>query len=102
LSETEKLSYYRDQLFNPDGTPNLQGRAAQMQRMGPEQFTQVYKAVIKAYPFLRLPTPPGMGGAPETQTTPAAAPSPVPAPFVPRGQLTAQGPQITPIVPPGA
>ena len=104
LSETEKLDYYRNQLFNPDGTPNLQGRAAQMARMGPEQFTQVFRAVLRAYPFLKLPTPPGMGpqAAPETQATPAAPPSPVPAPFSPRGQLTASQPNITPVVGPGA
>jgi len=101
LSETDKLEYYRNQLFNPDGTPNLAGRNAQIQRMGPEQFTQVYKAVIKAYPFLKLPTPPGMPGAPVTQATPAAPPSPVPAPFVPRGALTAPRENVTPIVGPG-
>jgi hypothetical protein len=58
ISEEQKLQYYRDQLFNPDGTPNLQGRNAQIQRLGPEGFTQVYKAVIKAYPQLRVPAPP--------------------------------------------
>lgn|SRR5215467_687461 len=101
LSETDKLEYYRNQLFNPDGTPNLQGRAAQMARMGPEQFTQVFKAVLKAYPFLKLPTPPGMAGGPVTQTTPAAAKSPVPVPYIPRGQQTANQESITPVVGPG-
>jgi hypothetical protein len=101
LSEEQKLQYYRDQLFNPDGTPNLQGREAQIQRLGPLGFTQVYKAVLKAYPNLKLPTPPGMGGPPTTQAAPPPPPSPVPVPFLPRGTLTAPAPKITPIVPPG-
>jgi len=64
LSETQKLEYYRDQLFNPDGTPNLAGRNQQVQRLGPQGFTMVYRAVIKAYPYLRVPTPPTSGGPP--------------------------------------
>src|SRR5215471_18466536 len=99
LSEEQKLQYYRDQLFNQDGTPNLQGREAQIQRLGPLGFTQVYKAVLKAYPNLRLPTPPGMAGGPTTQMTPPPLPSPVPAPYLPRGTQTAPAPNITPIVP---
>src|SRR5215471_1948671 len=102
LSEEQKLQYYRDQLFNPDGTPNLQGREQQIQRLGPLGFTQVYKAVLKAYPNLRLPTPPGMGGPPSTQTAPPPPPSPVPVPFLPRGTMTAPAPNITPIVRPMA
>lgn len=103
ISETQKLEYYKNQLFNPDGTPNLQGRAQEMQRLGPEGFTQVYKAVLKAYPQLKLPTPPGMQpGGPATQISPNAPPSPVPAPYLPRGAQTAPMPNITPIVPPGA
>ena len=76
LSEEQKLEYYRDQLFNPDGTPNLHGRTAQLARMGPEMFTQVYKAVIKAYPSLRVPSPP------EQASTPPPAPPPVGGPEV--------------------
>ena len=64
VSEEQKLQYYRDQLFNPDGTPNLNGRNAQMERLGPQGFTQVYKAVLKAYPQLRVPTPPEMAAPP--------------------------------------
>jgi len=101
LSEEQKLQYYRAQLFNPDGTPNTAGRAQQIQRLGPEGFTQVYKAVLKAYPDLKLPTPPGMAGGPMTQTPPPQAPSPVPVPFLPRGAATAPMPNITPIVPSG-
>ena len=102
IDETQKLEYYRAQLFNPDGTPNLQGRAAQMQRLGPEGFTLVYKAVLKAYPELKLPTPPGMGPQPEaTQVAPPQPPSGVPAPYIPRGLLAPHIPVITPVVPPG-
>jgi hypothetical protein len=98
LSEEQKLQYYRDQLFNPDGSPNLQGRQQEMQRLGPQSFTMVYKAVVKAYPQLRLPTPPGMQQV-TTQVAPPALPSGVPVPAVPRGMSTAPNPNITPIVP---
>jgi hypothetical protein len=102
LTETQKLEYYKNQLFNPDGTPNLNGRQAEMQRLGPQGFTQVYKAVIKAYPALQIPTPPGMPAGPAMQAAPTPPPSPVPVPFLPRGQATAPAANITPIVPPGA
>lgn len=101
LSETQKLEYYRAQLFNPDGTPNMQGRATEIQRLGPQGFTQVYKEVLKAYPSLKLPTPPGMAAPSPTQVTPPEAPSGVPVPLMPRGLVTPHIPQITPIVPPG-
>lgn len=100
LSETDKLEYYRAQLFNPDGTPNLQGRQQEMQRLGPQGFTTVYKAVLKAYPSLKLPTPPGMAGGPTPTQAPTPGPaSPVPAPYLPRGAATAPQANITPIVP---
>lgn len=60
LTEKQKLEYYVSQLFNPDGTPNLQGRAKEMQRLGAEGFAATYKAVIKAHPNLAIaPPPPG-------------------------------------------
>jgi hypothetical protein len=99
ISDEQKLQYYKTQLFNDDGTPNVQGRAAEMQRLGPEGFTQVYKAVLKAYPDLRLPTPPGMAGGVPLQAQPPTPPSPVPVPYLPRGAQTASAPNITPIVP---
>ena len=64
LDEPSKLEYYRDQLFNPDGTPNMQGRQQEIQRLGPEGFANVYKAVVRAYPQLRPP-----------QQLPAASPA---------------------------
>jgi hypothetical protein len=63
ISETQKLNYYSSQLFNQDGTPNQQGRDAELQRLGPIGFRTVYRAVIQAYPWLKLPTPPE-GAAP--------------------------------------
>lgn len=63
ISEQQKLAYYSSQLFNADGTPNEQGRNAELLRLGPIGFRTVYRAVIEAYPWLRLPAPPE-GAAP--------------------------------------
>lgn len=63
ISEQQKLSYYSSQLFNPDGTPNDAGRNAELQRLGPIGFRTVYRAVIQAYPWLKIPAPPE-GAAP--------------------------------------
>ena len=101
ITDEQKLEYYKAQLFNPDGSPNVQGRAEEMQRLGPEGFTLVYKAVLKAYPDLKLPTPPGMASGAPLQAPPPTPPSPVPAPYLPRGAQTASAPNITPIVPGG-
>jgi hypothetical protein len=65
LTEADKLRYYTRQLFNPDGTPNMQGRAQEMQRLGPEGFALVYKAVLKAHPEFVVPTPPPGAVIPE-------------------------------------
>jgi len=45
-------------LFNADGTPNDAGRNAELQRLGPIGFRTVYRAVIAAYPWLKIPAPP--------------------------------------------
>jgi hypothetical protein len=58
LTEADKLRYYTAHLFNPDGTPNMQGRAQEMQRLGPENFAMTFKAVLKANPHLAVPPPP--------------------------------------------
>jgi hypothetical protein len=86
-TEEQKLEYYRQKLFNPDGSPNAQGRQAELQRLGVEGFGLVYKAIIKRWPELRIPTP---------------APIAVPAewPSVPRGG-PASGPPALPGAPPG-
>jgi len=57
VSEEQKLEYYRQRLFNPDGSPNAAGRDQEMQRLGSDGFAQVYRAVVKRYPDLRIPTP---------------------------------------------
>lgn len=49
-TEEQKLAYYSAKLFNPDGSPNHQGRTEEIQRLGAEAFGQVYKAVIAAHP----------------------------------------------------
>jgi len=81
VTEQQKLEYYRSRLFNPDGSPNQQGRQAEIQRLGAEGFGQVYKAVLKAYPELRIPSPPPLE-VPEQwpQLGPAGPPGPPPGP----------------------
>jgi hypothetical protein len=58
VTEEQKLEYYRSRLFNPDGSPNPQGREAEIQRLGISGFSQVYKAIINRWPELRVPSPP--------------------------------------------
>jgi hypothetical protein len=71
VTDQQKLEYYTARLFNPDGSPNMQGRAQEMTRLGPEGFANVYKAVVAAHPNLRPPQ------------QPAAPPAPIPAPAAP-------------------
>jgi hypothetical protein len=91
LSLEQKLEYYRSRLFNPDGTPNLAGRDAELQRLGPQGFRQVYTALIDRYPDLRVPAPPditvpqqwptpGPAGPPPGGPGPAGPPGPPPRP----------------------
>lgn len=58
ITEDDKLRYYTSRFFNPDSSPNLQDRAQEMQRLGPENFALVFKAVMKAHPELAVPSPP--------------------------------------------
>jgi hypothetical protein len=46
LSSEERLAYYRRQFFLPDGTPNVEGRAQEMERLGLEGFTKAMRAVM--------------------------------------------------------
>src|SRR5215471_6343161 len=114
VTEEQKLEYYRQKLFNPDGSPNAQGRQTELARMGSESFAQVFKAVIKRWPELRIPTPEplavpaewprlpaGPPGAP-----PAAPPAPPGAPPGPPGGLllvpaVAGPPRVGPPMPAG-
>jgi len=86
-TEAQKIEYYRQKLFNPDGSPNAQGRNEELQRLGVEGFGLVYKAIIRAHPELKIPTP-----------EPIAVPDqwPTRAPSGPAG-----GPPALPGAPPG-
>lgn len=84
LSESQKLDYYRSQLFNPDGQPNLKGRNDEMTRLGPSGFAMVFKAVTKAFPDLVVPTPPPGAIIPEPLAGPPQA--------IPRGPTLPQLP----------
>src|SRR3954465_9161333 len=57
ITEQQKLDFYKDQLFNQDGSPNAQGRQALFARLGADGFAAVYKAVLKAHPELSPPPP---------------------------------------------
>jgi hypothetical protein len=80
VSEDQKLAFYRSRLFNPDGSPNPQGRDAELQRLGSSGFTQVYKAVINRWPELRIPTPEEMPALQVPEQWPGAPPGPPGAP----------------------
>lgn len=58
LTEQQKMEYYTARLFNPDGSPNQAGRMAELERLGPEGFANVYKAVVAAHPELKPPSEP--------------------------------------------
>ena len=47
-SEADKLQYYEDQLFNPDGSPNAQARTDLIQRVGTQKWAATLGAVMKA------------------------------------------------------
>src|SRR5215468_5671718 len=111
ITEDQKLQYYRSQLFNPDGSPNVQGRTAQLQRLGVEGFGLVYKAIIKRWPELKIPAPPSIevpsewprpapGGPPPGPPSPAGAP-PGPPPGPPVGPPPPAGPPGPPGSRPG-
>jgi hypothetical protein len=70
LTEQQKLDYYRERIFNPDGSPNSQGRNEEIARLGAEGFAHVYQAVVKAFPELKPPPPP----APEDMIGPPLMP----------------------------
>ena len=72
LTEQQKMDYYTRALFNPDGTPNQQGRQREVARLGVEQFAQVYKMVTQAHPELKPPPEPAIpppAGSPPTEPT---------------------------------
>lgn len=46
-TRAEALAYYRAQMFLPDGSPNAAGRAALLQRVGPDGFERVALELAK-------------------------------------------------------
>jgi hypothetical protein len=81
-TEQQKLEYYRSRLFNPDGSPNEQGRSEELRRLGVEGFGLVYKSIIRRWPELKIPTPPPI-------EVPDEWPSGAPPPPMPPGGAAA-------------
>jgi hypothetical protein len=111
ITEEQKLQYYKDQLFNPDGSPNVQGRDQQQARLGADGFAQVYNAVIRRWPELKPPEPEEVEVPDEWPAAPPAAPQGPPPgppgmmPMLPGGGLPGPGgppgPPGPPLGPPG-
>ena len=98
ITEDQKLEFYKNRIFNPDGSPNIQGRQQEMARLGPEGFGQVYKAVVAKYPELKPPEPPEI-----TVPDEWAPPMPPGPPMPPPGMPPAPGPPMMgPPMPMGA
>ena len=57
LSEQQKLEYFTHQFFNPDGSPNMDGRAKEMTRLGAVSFAEAYQEVLRAHPEYKQPSP---------------------------------------------
>jgi hypothetical protein len=74
MTSQQKLDYYRWRLFRADGSPNNEGRTAEIQRLGTEGFANVYKAVVQAYPELKPPPPPEVPGPYPPLPTPTGGP----------------------------
>lgn len=47
LSEADKLAYYASSWWLPDGTPNAAFRQATIERVGPDGFEAIVKALLK-------------------------------------------------------
>lgn len=90
VTEEQKLEFYTHQLFNPDGTPNAQGRSTELSRLGAEGFGRVYKAVLARHPELRPEPPPAI-----------EVPQQWPAPAPPGPPGLPPGPPAMPPGPPG-
>ena len=93
VTEEQKVEYYTAQLFNADGSPNEAGRAAQLARVGPLGFRQIFTAVLKAHPELKQPAPPAGLETPPVGVTEA--------PMLPPGPGVALPPGLGPPPPPG-
>lgn len=115
ITEQQKLDFYRTRLFNADGSPNAQGRAEELARLGPEGFARVYKAVVAQHPELKPPPeppievpeqwptmPPGpQSGGPNLPPGPPGPPGAAPGvPPGPPGLMPPPGPPRPPMMPP--
>jgi hypothetical protein len=100
ITEQQKLEFYKNQIFNPDGSPNQAGRQAQIARLGAEGFGQVYKAVVSAYPALK-PAPQAPIAVPEEWPTAAPAGPPPGVGMMPPGAGQGAGLPIAGLAPPG-
>src|SRR4029450_9509423 len=96
ITEQQKLEYYKERLFNPDGSPNQPGRQAEIERLGAEDFGRVYKAVVQAFPQLKPPSQPAIE-VPQQWPGPSGPPGPLVPPMMP-GPPGPPGPSM---VPPG-
>ena len=61
-NESEKLAYYEQKMFNPDGTDNVQGGMEEMHRLGVEGYTKMKAEVLKARQDRMSGQMPGMEG----------------------------------------
>lgn len=74
LSQQQLLEYYSQQLFNSDGTPNYEGRAHEMQRLGPVGFAETMKDVLAAHPQWKAVRPQHGGAEPGETLVPTEVP----------------------------
>lgn len=81
VSRAEQLAYWESMFFLPDGSRNEAGRAAVMERYGPDQFERVAKALTRR--VLAGESPVHLG-APDVMADPALGAPPLPEP-VPAG-----------------
>lgn len=95
ITEDQKLEFYKSRLFNPDGTPNQAGRQAEVARLGPEGFGQVYMAVVARWPELQPPEEPPIE-VPE-EWAPAPPPTMAMGPPPGQGMLPPGPPQPAPM-----
>jgi hypothetical protein len=101
ITEDQKLEFYRTRLFSPDGTPNVQGRQEELQRLGPEGFGHVYQAVVKRWPEYRPAEPAPIEVPKEWPASPQGPPGATPAPpGVPPGPPAAPPPGPAGALPP--
>lgn len=100
VTEEEKLEFYKSRLFNPDGSPNAQGRDEELARMGSDSFAQVFKAVTRRWPELKPMAPPEIGVPDQWPSAPPAGP--LGAPGGPPGLAGPMSlPPGGPLMPPG-